>query len=395
MATYNSDKLRKMEDEMNRFESEIGLPNPPVGVHKPVVIGTNTFFQAERKIHEIKKSDDSSSLKSNASVDASQPSPLFIPHQVLQRAHAPQQVIPAPPIQPSVLSANSNGSTVVPPPPLPPGLVFPARPPSVPFLPPHAFPPPGMMTRPSNMSGSPMLPMPFMMPHPGTRYANNFVPGSHLSSVGSKNGTRASDKSPKTPVILSATPKLYTKPQQGNEGSDEQNAQSNIGSDSSYTKTAKKQKNSNTDGKGSNTEGGHPTGKKKDKRNKKLIRVSGGQTWEDPTLTEWEDGDFRLFCGDLGNDVTDELLTRIFSKYPSFLKARVVRDKRTNKTKGFGFISFKDPSDFIRATKEMNGRYVGSRPIKLRKSTWRNRNLDVVKKKEKEKAALIALLTGK
>ena len=69
-------------------------------------------------------------------------------------------------------------------------------------------------------------------------------------------------------------------------------------------------------------------------------------------------GDFRLFCGDLGNDVTDELLTRIFSRYPSFSKAKVVRDKRTNKTKGFGFISFKDPQDFIRASKEMNGKLV-------------------------------------
>lgn len=37
------------------------------------------------------------------------------------------------------------------------------------------------------------------------------------------------------------------------------------------------------------------------------------------------------------------------------MKARVVRDKRTNKTKGYGFISFKDPQDFIRASKEMNG----------------------------------------
>lgn len=38
------------------------------------------------------------------------------------------------------------------------------------------------------------------------------------------------------------------------------------------------------------------------------------------------------------------------------------------------------------------GRYVGSRPIKLRKSTWKNRALDVVRKKEKEKAALLSLL---
>lgn len=40
------------------------------------------------------------------------------------------------------------------------------------------------------------------------------------------------------------------------------------------------------------------------------------------------------------------------------------------------------------------GRYVGSRPIKLRKSNWKSRSLEVVRKKEKEKATLIGLLTG-
>lgn len=53
--------------------------------------------------------------------------------------------------------------------------------------------------------------------------------------------------------------------------------------------------------------------------------------------------------------MTDEMLVRVFGKYPSFQKAKVVRDKRTNKTKGFGFVSFKDPQDFIKAMKEMNG----------------------------------------
>lgn len=41
------------------------------------------------------------------------------------------------------------------------------------------------------------------------------------------------------------------------------------------------------------------------------------------------------------------------------MKARVVRDKRTNKTKGYGFVSFKDPADFTKAMKEMNGKYKG------------------------------------
>jgi RNA recognition motif-containing protein len=127
---------------------------------------------------------------------------------------------------------------------------------------------------------------------------------------------------------------------------------------------------------------------KREKKKKKPMRAAGGQTWEDPSLGEWDPDDFRIFCGDLGNDVTDEILIRAFNKFPSFLKAKVVRDRRSNKTKGFGFVSFKDPQDFIKAMREMNGKYVGSRPIKLRKSSWRDRSADVVRRKQKEKERL-------
>ena len=68
--------------------------------------------------------------------------------------------------------------------------------------------------------------------------------------------------------------------------------------------------------------------------------------------------DFRMFAGDLGNEVTDETLTRVFSKFSSFVKAKVVRDKKTNKTKGYGFVSFRDPNDFARAMREMNGKLI-------------------------------------
>lgn len=39
-----------------------------------------------------------------------------------------------------------------------------------------------------------------------------------------------------------------------------------------------------------NSEASAQADKKKDKKQKKFIRVSGGQTWEDPTLSEWDDG---------------------------------------------------------------------------------------------------------
>ena len=48
--------------------------------------------------------------------------------------------------------------------------------------------------------------------------------------------------------------------------------------------------------------------KRKGKKTKKMIRMAGGQTWEDQSLLNWDSNDYRLFAGDLGNDVTDEVI---------------------------------------------------------------------------------------
>ena len=42
--------------------------------------------------------------------------------------------------------------------------------------------------------------------------------------------------------------------------------------------------------------------------------------------------DYHIFCGDLGNDVNDEILARSFRHYPSFQKANVIRDKHSKKS---------------------------------------------------------------
>ncbi|KAL5701899.1 hypothetical protein ACHQM5_027182 [Ranunculus cassubicifolius] len=113
--------------------------------------------------------------------------------------------------------------------------------------------------------------------------------------------------------------------------------------------------------------------KKTEYKKKAVPRKAAGQSWEDPTLAEWPENDYRIFCGDLGNEVNDDVLTKAFIRFPSFNMARVVRDKRTGKTRGYGFVSFSNPSDLAAAIKEVNGKYVGNRPIKLRKSTWKER----------------------
>lgn len=40
----------------------------------------------------------------------------------------------------------------------------------------------------------------------------------------------------------------------------------------------------------------------------------------------------------------------------------------------------------------MNLKYIGSRPVKLRKSDWKDRNLKEVKKKEKQKTQFLQKL---
>lgn len=128
--------------------------------------------------------------------------------------------------------------------------------------------------------------------------------------------------------------------------------------------------------------------KKKERKDKKMIRTAAGDVWDDPSLMEWDDNDFRIFVGDLGNECNDEMLYRAFSKYPSLVKVKVVRDKRSNKTKGYGFASFKDSADYVKAMREVTGKYIGNRPCKLRKSNWKDRQLSVVRKKNNEKTKL-------
>ncbi|KAH0890894.1 hypothetical protein HID58_053323 [Brassica napus] len=112
---------------------------------------------------------------------------------------------------------------------------------------------------------------------------------------------------------------------------------------------------------------------KAETKKRAIPRKAAGQSWEDPTLAEWPENDYRLFCGDLGNEVNDDVLSKAFARFPTFNMAKVIRDKRTGRTKGYGFVSFLDPADLAAALKEMNGKYVGNRPIKLRKSSRKER----------------------
>lgn len=115
---------------------------------------------------------------------------------------------------------------------------------------------------------------------------------------------------------------------------------------------------------------------------KTVVRSGGGTTWTDSSLLEWDPLHFRLFVGNLAGEVTDESLYKAFSRWPSVQKARVIRDKRTTKSKGYGFVSFSDGDEFFQAARDMQGKYIGSHPVLLRRSTT---EIKVVNPKDQRK----------
>ena len=78
---------------------------------------------------------------------------------------------------------------------------------------------------------------------------------------------------------------------------------------------------------------------------------------------------WRLFVGNLGPEVTDSLLLNTFKNaYPSTSKVLLVRDRKTQKSKGYSFVAFGDGKEFLKALKEMNGKWIGNRQCIIKKS---------------------------
>lgn len=82
---------------------------------------------------------------------------------------------------------------------------------------------------------------------------------------------------------------------------------------------------------------------------------------------KWDPKHFRLFVGNLGPDATDDVLAAAFSAYPTISKAHVAVDK-SGTSKGYGFVAFSSADDYLKAFREMNGKYVGQRPVQLKRA---------------------------
>ncbi|KAK8081466.1 hypothetical protein PG984_002632 [Apiospora sp. TS-2023a] len=78
---------------------------------------------------------------------------------------------------------------------------------------------------------------------------------------------------------------------------------------------------------------------------------------------------FHIFVGDLSNEVNDEVLMQAFSAFGTVSEARVMWDMKTGRSRGYGFVAFRDRTDAEKALSSMDGEWLGSRAIRC---NWAN-----------------------
>jgi len=73
----------------------------------------------------------------------------------------------------------------------------------------------------------------------------------------------------------------------------------------------------------------------------------------------------KLYVGNLPFSVDSEKLKELFSSYGDIEEATVISDKFSGRSKGFGFVTFKNEEDAKKAIKEMNDKDVEGRKLKV------------------------------
>lgn len=81
-----------------------------------------------------------------------------------------------------------------------------------------------------------------------------------------------------------------------------------------------------------------------------------------------------IYVSNLGFSVNDEDLKGLFAAYGNVSSAKVIMDKMTSQSRGFGFVEMPDEEAAQKAVKELNGSMTDGRSIKVTEARPREDN---------------------
>lgn len=82
----------------------------------------------------------------------------------------------------------------------------------------------------------------------------------------------------------------------------------------------------------------------------------------------------KVFVGGISWNTDDAGLRSAFEKFGEVSEAKVITDRDTGRSRGFGFVTFVDDDSVNRAISEMDGKELDGRNVKVNEAQDRPRN---------------------
>ena len=72
-----------------------------------------------------------------------------------------------------------------------------------------------------------------------------------------------------------------------------------------------------------------------------------------------------LYVGNLNFDTDEQALRGLFADYGPVTSARIITDRDTGRSRGFGFVELEDDSQALKAVSELNGTELDGRTLTI------------------------------
>lgn len=83
-----------------------------------------------------------------------------------------------------------------------------------------------------------------------------------------------------------------------------------------------------------------------------------------------------IYVSNLGYSFQDNDLSQLFGEYGNVSSARVITDKFTSRSKGFAFVEMPDRRAAETAVRELDGKMIDGRSVKVSEARSREENRD-------------------
>jgi len=75
-----------------------------------------------------------------------------------------------------------------------------------------------------------------------------------------------------------------------------------------------------------------------------------------------------IYVGNLSYQVSDQELQEVFTEFGNVVSAKVIKDRETGRSKGFGFVEMTNDEDAQTAIDELDGSEINGRAVKVNKA---------------------------